>query len=193
MSQKTVSGTGKQLGSMRVNTERFEKWLMQTYLPKVRKEATPQAIRGIALELLRHVVQLMPVDTGRARAGWGIAAEFLGLDLPPLPNVSARGEPIGAADVYDPTQGWKQGEAAMTTKSTSTIGIRLVNNVEYVSDLEDGSSQQAPYGMVRLAMRQMQGKVPDGILDHYNSLWGGEEVFTRGGRNLRRSERVTWG
>lgn len=92
------------------------------------------ATRAIGLRVLSGVVMRTPVDTGRARANWQTS---LG---------QGSGQPLDAED----TAG-----GATIAKGAAVIGqqrgftpIHLENNVPYIGKLEDGSSTQAPDGMV---------------------------------------------
>lgn len=99
--------------------------------------------RAIALEALRGVVQMTPVDTGRARGNWQVSH-----DTPA----------DGTLDVED-----KGGRATIGKGAAEVAAIEpfehtyLTNNLDYIEELEKGSSEQAPHGMVgvtatRLAM-----------------------------------------
>lgn len=103
-----------------------------------------QVVQKIALDVFARIVgnytsHRHPVKTGRARAGWGlsmttdIAAPPPGnYGPPPVPNVS---QLDGKAVVY------------------------ILNAVPYIEALEDGHSQQAPNGMVRLAIMEVEAEI----------------------------------
>lgn len=101
-----------------------------------------QARRKIVLDLFRSVILDTPVDTGRARGNWQTNV-----------GEAARGT-IDRAD--------KEGTAAiqdvLSTLSTLTDDevIHLTNNLPYIIPLEQGSSQQAPHGMVARNVRRFQ-------------------------------------
>lgn len=90
--------------------------------------------RAIALEALRGVVMMTPVDTGRARGNWQVTH-----DTP------ADGE----VDVAD-----KGGRATIGKGAAEIAAIEpfevtyLTNNLDYIEELEKGSSKQSPHGMV---------------------------------------------
>lgn len=97
-------------------------------------EMTAKVQRALALEALRGVVLMTPVDTGRARGNWQVTH-----DTP------ASGE----LDVED-----KGGRATIAKGAAEVARIRpyeftwLANNLPYIESLEKGSSKQAPLGMV---------------------------------------------
>ncbi len=93
--------------------------------------------RSLALIGLRKLVEVTPVDTGRARANWQVGND----------NVPA-GEVGGEIDK----------RTAVITRERPTIQAiqpfsktAIVNNVPYIERLENGSSKQAPYGMLGTA------------------------------------------
>lgn len=100
------------------------------------------ALRALALECLSRVVQRTPVDTGRARGGWtvGIGAPKAGGDrLDPVGN-----ETINAG-------------AATIENARATDSVYITSNVPYIRRLEyEGHSPQAPNGMVRITVMELQ-------------------------------------
>lgn len=102
-------------------------------------KAVEQLVRKAALVADQVVVLGTPVKTGRARANW-IASVNAPEERSDLPND-------------------KTGQAAIN-QALQTVGryrlgqsIFLANNVEYISFLENGSSKQAPNGMVAAAIQ----------------------------------------
>jgi len=100
-------------------------------------------IRKISFEAFRRIVLRTPVDTGRARANWGVAIGTPGT-------------------TYDITLADKSGQATLAKAADGTMGwncrgsIFLTNNLPYIGALEYGHSQvQAPNGMVRVTMEEM--------------------------------------
>jgi hypothetical protein len=82
-----------------------------------------------------------PVDTGWARANWGV---FIGRKCPT--------EPMGVRGQYN-----KLFDAASMTISVPRYPfIWVYNNVPYIEVLEDGHSKQAPTGMMSGALNALQ-------------------------------------
>jgi hypothetical protein len=96
-----------------------------------------QAAREVALEAGSRIIERTPVDTGRARANW---------------QSSIGGPDMTVTDELDPSG---QGAIARLQKTAEAFdpakgdSLFLTNGVEYIHELEYGSSQQAPHGMVR--------------------------------------------
>lgn len=107
-----------------------------------------QAIRKITLEAFKRVILRTPVDTGRARANWSLST----------------GAPVTFSIVGED----KSGSATLKKTSDGVMvwecsgGIFLSNNLPYIPVLEYGradgkpGSNQAPNGMVRITVAEMQ-------------------------------------
>lgn len=99
-------------------------------------------IRKITLEAFKRIISRTPVDTGMARGNWIVSA--------------------GAPVTFQVTAGDKSGSATLTAATNGTLSwscqgsLFMVNNLPYIGTLEYGSSTQAPGGMVRLTLAEMQ-------------------------------------
>ena len=99
-------------------------------------------IRKISFEAFKRVVLRTPVDTGRARANWGVK--------------------VGSPTTYIIESEDKSGSATLAAAQDGVMGwdctgsIFLCNTLPYISSLEYGHSKQAPQGMVRLTIEEMQ-------------------------------------
>lgn len=103
-----------------------------------------EVMRKIASDIWTRIVgnfqsHRHPVDTGRARAAWGLTF------APSIPTL-----PPG---VYPPPPepNW--------APITGTEIAYILNSVEYIEALEDGHSKQAPNGMVRLAILEVESEI----------------------------------
>jgi hypothetical protein len=100
------------------------------------------AVRKIALEMFSRVILKSPVDTGRFRGNWQVAIGAI---------------PDGTLELDD-----KSGQVSIGKVQAATLGLKagdfisLVNNLPYAIPLEEGSSQQAPAGMVALTVQEFQ-------------------------------------
>ena len=99
-----------------------------------------------AMEAFASVVEMTPVDTGRARGAW----------IPSLDNPS---DEVTAIDAFDPI-GAETINAVASFIPSFDLGhvAYLTNNLPYISLLEDGSSKQAPAGMVQVTVMNIQNK-----------------------------------
>lgn len=94
-------------------------------------------IRAATSEVFSNIIQMTPVDTGRARGNWQctIGAPFIG---------------------EDDTGSVMKAQNAIPRRSGSVV--YLTNNVPYIGRLEyDGHSRQAPAGMVRVSVTLFEG------------------------------------
>lgn len=98
--------------------------------------------KKISLEVLRGVVEMSPVDTGRFRGNWQ-----LGLDFKPTGEIS-----MPEAAVRDP---FIEGLGSIGPLKFGQI-VWITNNVPYAQALEDGHSKaQAPHGMVKITLARI--------------------------------------
>lgn len=110
------------------------------------KDHAELVARKITLELFSNVILKSPVDTGRFRANWNCS--------------------IGSSDKSTSAATDKEGSGAIgrmraeVTKFTlNGQSIFLSNSLPYAERLENGWSDQAPHGMVRLSVMEVQNHV----------------------------------
>lgn len=109
-------------------------------------------VKKIVLELFIRVMKRTPVDTGNARVNWELGVDEVGnttatATLVEGPNqISQQAFLVGLAELAR----FKPGQT-----------IYITNNVEYIEELENGGSQQAPQGMVMLTAREFQSIVSE--------------------------------
>lgn len=134
------------------NEARFRAFKIEVddFFEREAPEAVAQATRKIALEGLTRVVKKTPVKDGGARGNW---------------QAGIGEAPEDVLDVED-----KSGDATISKGQAVIVGaqpfmpIILANNLPYILKLEDGSSQQAPAGMVGLTVAELESifrTVPD--------------------------------
>lgn len=97
-----------------------------------------RTVRAVKLELFRSVILDTPVDTGRARGNWQAT-----LDSPATEEIENESMSVALAGV------------AANLGKVNDVSF-LANNLPYIEELEDGSSKQAPAGMVRRNMARVQ-------------------------------------
>lgn len=92
----------------------------------------------LAIELFSMIVRLTPVKDGYARGGWHIS--------------------VGSPKDSGPRAPDKDGGATIMEALGALRGVGafqnlfIVNDVEYIDQLENGSSMQAPDGIVRVSL-----------------------------------------
>lgn len=98
-------------------------------------------LQKLLIEIDSGVVYMTPVDEGRARGNWNVG----------INNVDF-------TDQENETNAQSVINRAMEVIKRVAIGdiIYISNNVEYIKFLEDGSSEQAPNGMVALTLQRLQ-------------------------------------
>lgn len=103
--------------------------------------------KRVAIQALRGFVQRTPVDEGRARGGWQLE-----VGSPPPSQVDRTSQ--GAIGEEDP------GLVAEETSKLAALRrwqiVYVVNNVPYIIYLDEGSSSQAPAGIVDVTVAEIQ-------------------------------------
>lgn len=118
----------------------FNKELLDT------DEKIEDAISLIAMDSLRSIVKMSPVDTGRFRNNWIVSKNRMN---PAKVNTTDK---TGSSSI---TRGTQTIETFEYKKDRSII---IQNNLPYANRLENGSSKQAPEGMVAKTLNNMQIK-----------------------------------
>jgi len=114
----------------------IKKWSEMT------EKRTLIVFKKIAFDVSRAVIIRTPVDTGRARANW-------------LPSINKFSDSV--SDDRDKS-GSSAISAAQAEASRVDIGDKftLANNLPYIQKLENGSSDQAPAGMLSISVAEYQ-------------------------------------
>lgn len=117
---------------------------IKAFAKKTGQKADEQAIATL-FKLNSLVVDRTPVDTGRARGGW-------------IASVGSPSRSKGRASKKG--QGVIRNANTQAEKAVKNKDIYyLTNNVQYIAVLEYGSSAQAPNGMIRVSMQEIEGLI----------------------------------
>lgn len=100
-----------------------------------------ETVEIVALETHRRIAERTPVDTGRAKAGWMIT------------------ETLDSTVADNTTVQFSRSRLSGESKVPLPSKIYIVNAVPYIVYLEDGWSKQAPLGMVRITVAEMEAKL----------------------------------
>ena len=118
------------------------------HMDKITKKAGAQAdnlVKKIAIDVMSSVVNKSPVDTGRFRGNWQLG--------------------VGAVDGDTSSANDKSGTGAIAkaslelTSFKSGTTIYISNSLPYAQRLENGYSNQAPQGMVRLTVIEFKRNI----------------------------------
>lgn len=110
----------------------------------MQREHGNKVLRGVALDLLGRVIKRNPVDEGRARAGWT-----------PYLDANSKSVDVGGRSAAAVARGKTEGSYRQKFDSVESF-IEIINAVPYIVPLEFGHSTQAPFGMLRLSMLELQ-------------------------------------
>ncbi len=113
-------------------------------------------LRKIALDGLRGVVMMTPVDTGRARGSWRVGINRVDKGTAKAGNQSK--------DKLTSNTAAASGAAlnagtAQINKAKWQDSIAITNNVPYIGKLERGWSRQAPNGMLRVTFARIKKNI----------------------------------
>ena len=113
---------------------------------EVANDKVESIVKVTMIELFNRVIQKSPVDTGRFRANW---------------NCSIGSPDLSTSQAIDPSGSGAISKATSTVVSYTLNGqsVFLTNNLPYADRLENGWSKQAPNGMVRLSVMEIQNSV----------------------------------
>lgn len=103
-----------------------------------------QLLKKVSFQLLKLIVQKNPVKTGRSQNNWQVAVDTAAGDAI-IDGVRSQGVVIDSGF-----------SALASVKPFSTVV--LYNNVQYIIALEDGSSTQAPQGMVQISILEVENQ-----------------------------------
>jgi len=105
------------------------------------EQALIDAQKRISQAVLQKVRERTPTRTGRAKAAWNLSV----------------GQPVS---IVPP-----EGQETYETEGVSEVSVEnpfgtvfVSNNLDYIIDLEFGSSNQAPQGMARLTLEEIKDK-----------------------------------
>ena len=94
------------------------------------------AVRKIVFDAFGMVTKKTPVDTGRARANWTVSVNSIARTV--------------RLDATSPN-------AISIKKGDGVNPIYITNSLDYIHDLENGTSKQAPNGMVAITINEIRG------------------------------------
>jgi len=124
--------------------------------------AADKVIKKFAFDLLARIIKKWPVDTGRSRSAWHVSIEALASKTGGMPGeVTITGKPVKTPSPGAEEEGRAKGEFIDHTGPQHTEKfVEIVNGVHYSIFLEYGHSKTAPYGCVRISMRELSGQKP---------------------------------
>lgn len=96
----------------------------------------------VAFDLFSRIVKKTPVDTGRARASWTMAAN----------RADRSAQPEGKKSYPEPSP-----PGRLSVKPGGTIWIS--NNLPYIVALEHGHSKRSPHGMVAISIEEVRNQL----------------------------------
>lgn len=106
------------------------------------RERHHAGLRKLALDALRGIIFKSPVDTGRFRGNW---------------NTSLGGADLTVTESTDKGGNTTFMRGSQIVARVDPFGtIFIANNLPYAEKLEEGSSKQAPAGMVAITIAEIE-------------------------------------
>lgn len=104
--------------------------------------------KKVSFEIFAGVIKKTPVRTGWAQNSWNISVGSVDTSVPAEPEGNASPAAFGAL-------------AKMQGVRLSKVGqiVYISNNLSYILPLEEGSSDRAPNGMVKVTISEVQSQV----------------------------------
>jgi len=99
-------------------------------------------MKKVAIEIFRRIILKTPVDTGQARNNW-----FTTINTPST-DMTEEIDKSGQKAIKDMVA------KVLETKFTDKQIVYISNNLPYIDVLENGSSDQAPSGMVKTTVAE---------------------------------------
>jgi hypothetical protein len=100
--------------------------------------------RKMMLDIDRGVVEMTPVDTGRARANWIASTGSQSTIETDAADKGGSGTILAAQILHSNAKPFQR--------------MSITNNLPYIEALENGHSGQAPRGMAKLTVQRVAGK-----------------------------------
>lgn len=120
-------------------------------------------VRAIAVDLHRRITLRTPVDTGRARSSWVMTVGAPSSFVPPEPPAGTKGKKVKSKQSFENV--FTGGLASITEippavqEIDGTKPVYIVSNLDYIYNLEQGTSRQAPLGMVTISIVELESEV----------------------------------
>ncbi len=106
-----------------------------------------QFTKLVAFKVFTKTTMRTPVDTGRARASWNIVVGD---------SADTSVEPLAKWDGFNDEAEADSIASAKANRIRPALVYTISNNLPYIVALENGSSKQAPAGMLRLAIADVR-------------------------------------
>lgn len=157
--------------SIAIETDIFNKHIAD--FKKKSNLTTEVILKKFAFDLIAKIIRKTPVDMGRARGGWipGLEGLRAGMSKTIEINVQSGSKNFSQEAFID---GQKKGSFVnnLNTPWPQAKWVEIINGVEYLIFLEYGHSQQAPFGMIRLSMREIRkGQLPKDMIEEMKKNW----------------------
>lgn len=121
---------------------------VKVFTTKVTPEQVLTVQRSISLVALGQLTKRSPVDTGRFRASWTVAVTNPDISVKPPPTKAKRKSKTRRRASEFPAPNINEADSKLKAELVPYQIVYLNNSLPYSELLEQGSSAQAPQGVV---------------------------------------------
>tara|TARA_R110000803_G_scaffold209965_3_gene280590 strand:- start:18416 stop:18901 length:486 start_codon:yes stop_codon:yes gene_type:complete len=126
------------------------------------------AVQRLALDAFNRLTKRTPVKTGRARASWTIAIGSPSEAVPPAGKYAKKtggkqsltsgftGADLGSGAAAASDAG---GDISAAADIDGKKQVFITSALDYMKDLDNGTSKQAPVGFVEIAMAELEAEI----------------------------------
>jgi len=114
-------------------------------------EKRPKFMRKILFQAFKEITQLTPVRTGRAKGNWFPSEGSPEVKVTDEKESSQKGAPADVSRV-------------LNIHVTGRKDLYIANSLPYIDALENGHSQQAPNGMVKITKEKLRQAIESGAI-----------------------------
>ncbi|MCK5131697.1 MAG: hypothetical protein KAR40_06040 [Candidatus Sabulitectum sp.] len=128
-------------------------------------EAVNRIVKLVALAVDQTIVLATPVDTGAARSNWVVSVDSpkSGI-IDPYSPIEQGTDPSKIGESANASRALDQGKGVIQARPPGH-NLYITNNLDYIEDLNNGKSAQAPASFVQLAIQQGIAAVKGAKLD----------------------------
>lgn len=110
-------------------------------------------VRQVGLAVDQALVLATPVDTGRARSNWIVSLNRpVNTPINPYAPIAQGTDPSKSSERANAQAALQQGQNVIARRQSEQT-IYITNNVDYINNLNEGSSAQAPAMFVQQAVQ----------------------------------------
>ncbi len=121
-------------------------------------------VKRLAFGIHGRVVKKTPVDSGRLRASWNlIEGDDPDLDVPPESDFTSAGEDSSKRSANEEKADSVAAAKRRSASASVALAYTVSSNLPYAEVIENGGSDQAPNGMMKLSIAEENAEFIDAM------------------------------